>query len=131
MTNARYGEGEPVRAVGWAESDYWARRTWQLPFNEDLDPPPPEWGDPPSLSFLGCPDVLSFKRVYDFEREQPNNKGALLATAQYRVMTDGAFLTFTINGAHGVRYFYGSNDPAADDLPVAIEVQLESHRDTA
>src|SRR5262249_13115881 len=28
LTNPNLGEGDPVRAVGWAESDYWANRVW-------------------------------------------------------------------------------------------------------
>jgi len=76
------------------------------------------------LSFLGCPDVLSFKRVYDYERTQPYNQGVLLATARDRVMTDGAFLAFVITGAREVSYVFGSNDPAANDRQVAIEAKL-------
>src|SRR5260370_21485239 len=33
LTNPNFGEGDPVRAVGWAESDYWAKRVWETPFS--------------------------------------------------------------------------------------------------
>jgi len=56
LTNPRFGPAEPVRAVGWAESDYWARRTWDNPpFRGDLTIPPLQWDGPPSLTFLGRP----------------------------------------------------------------------------
>src|SRR3989442_1386973 len=41
LTNPRRGPGDPVRAVGWAESDYWAKRFWDNPpFSGDLTAPP-------------------------------------------------------------------------------------------
>jgi hypothetical protein len=46
-----------VRAVGWAESDYWAQRAWVTPFPGGLEAPAPQWGPPPSLGFLGRPEV--------------------------------------------------------------------------
>lgn len=125
MTNDSFGEGDPVRAVGWAESDYWARRCWASPpFPGDLNPPPAQWGAPPSLAFLGRPARLSFGEVREYELAQPGGTSPTLVTARYRVMTDGKFLSVKIRGAGGVSYFYPSNKPKSADEPVAIEIEL-------
>jgi hypothetical protein len=70
-SSTNFGEGDPVRAVGWAESDYWAKRVWETPFSGRLDAPGAQWGGPPSLWFLGRPEVLSFASVLDFEKARP------------------------------------------------------------
>jgi len=124
LSNSDYGEGDPVVAVGWAESDYWAKRTWDNPpFRGDLTAPQPEWRPPPSLAFLGRPQPLSYASIRDFEGAQPGARKATLLDATYR-MTDGAFLYCTINGAQGITYVYASNHPKPNDEPVALEFQL-------
>lgn len=124
MTNPKHGDGDPVRAVGWAQSDYWAQRAWESPpFRGELAPPLPQWDRPPSLEFLGRPEDLSFGSVRAFEKAQPEARKATLVNATYR-LTDGAFLYCAINGTDGVTYIYGSNDPKPDQQPVAIEFRL-------
>jgi hypothetical protein len=123
LTNPKFGEGDPVRAVGWAESGYWAERVWETPFSGQLDAPTAQRGGPPSLRFLGRPEFLSFANVYDFEKSQPGARKATVLVAKYRV-SDGAFLYHVINGTDGVAYFYASAEPLPDDLPVALEIRL-------
>jgi hypothetical protein len=123
LTNPKFGQGDPVRAVGWAESDYWAERVWETPFSGQLDAPTAQWGGPPSLRFLGRPEILSFASVHDFEKAQPAARKATVLVAKYRV-ADGAFLHHIINGTDGVTYFYASDEPLPDDLPVALEIRL-------
>jgi RHS repeat-associated protein len=108
MTNPNFGEGDPVRAVGWAESDYWARRCWTIPFKDELAPPPPQWGPPPSLQFTGRPASLAFGAVRAWERAQPGALAPILVSARYRISIDGAFLYVKIAGAGGVTFFYPS-----------------------
>lgn len=128
MSNPNYGQGHPVRAVGWAESDYWAVRAWSLPpFRGDLSIPPAQWKPPPSLTFLGRPESLNFKDIFAFERAQPAARKATLVHASYR-MTDGAFLYVNVSGANGVTYLYASSKPAGTDEPVAFEIQLPEDR---
>jgi hypothetical protein len=89
-----------------------------------LEAPTPQWGSPPSLRFLGRPEVLSFEAVKDFERRRLSALQALgMEKAHYRV-TDGAFMSVEIKGADGLFYIYGSNEVGPDDLPVAIEFRL-------
>src|SRR5258708_38865617 len=123
LTNPNFGEGDPVRAVGWAESDYWAKRVWETPFSGQLDAPGAQWSGPPSLRFLVRPEVLSFASVLDFEKAQPGARKATVLVAKYRV-TDGAFLHHVINGTDGITYFYASDEPLPEDLPVALEIGL-------
>jgi hypothetical protein len=123
LTNPSRGDGNPVRAVGWAESDYWAARAWaNPPYNGTLDPPPPQWQPVPSLAFRGRPEVLCFKKVVDFETLRSGPK-AILVDARYR-LTDGAFLFFGVNGSDGLTYIFGSHDPSPEDEPVALEFRL-------
>jgi hypothetical protein len=127
LTNPKFGQGDPVRAVGWAESDYWAERVWETPFSGQLRAPTAQWGGPPSLRFLGRPEILSFASVHDFEKAQPAARKATILVAKYRV-ADGAFLHHVINGTDGVTYFYASDEPLPDDLPVALEIRLPEHK---
>jgi hypothetical protein len=127
LTNPNFGEGDPVRAVGWAESDYWAERVWETPFSGQLDALTAQRGGPPSLRFLGRPEVLSFASVHDFEKARPGTRKATMLVAKYRV-TDGAFLYHVINGTDGVTYFYASDEPLPEDLPVALEIRLPEHK---
>ena len=127
LTNPNFGEGDPVRAVGWAESDYWAERVWETPFSGQLDALTAQWGDPPSLRFLGRPKVLSFANVHDFEKTQPGARKAIMLVAKYR-LSDGAFLHHVINGTDGITYFYASDEPLPEDLPVALEIRLPEHK---
>ena len=127
LTNPKFGEFDPVRAVGWAESDYWAERVWETPFSGQLDAPPAQWSPPPSLRFLGRPKVLSFASVHDFEKSQPGARKATMLVAKYRV-TDGAFLHHIINGTDGITYFYASDEPLPEDLPVALEIRLPERK---
>lgn len=123
-SNPNHGEGDPVFAVCWAESDYWAQRAWTYPhFAGDLTPPPPQYDGPPSLASVGKPNDLSFGSVLGFERAQPGALVATLTVATYRI-TDGAFMHSDIRGSGRVTYCYGSTDPKTLDLPVAIEVRL-------
>src|SRR5580658_645293 len=102
MTNPKFGDGDPVRAIGWAESDYWAKRIWVVPpFSEQLNPPSPQWDGVPSLQAFGRPEVLSFRNVRDFESTQPGAKTVTLVDASYR-LTDGAFLYCAIHGTNGI-----------------------------
>jgi len=127
MTNPKFGDGDPVRAVGWAQSDYWARRAWEVPpFSEDLVPAPPQWDHVPSLQVVGRPTALSFGNVRNFERAQPGAKTVTLVDARYR-MTDGAFLYCAVHGTDGITYIYESNEPGPSDLPVAIEFKLQEN----
>jgi hypothetical protein len=124
MTNPKRGSGDPVRAVGWAESDYWAVRCWAVPpFAGNLSLEQTQWRPPPSLGFLGRPEDLSFAVVREFESAQPHAKTATLVDAKYRI-TDGAFLYCAIHGANGIIYIYSSNNPANEDRPVALEFKL-------
>jgi hypothetical protein len=127
MANPRFGDSDPVRAVGWAQSDYWARRAWEVPpFSENLNPAPPQWDRIPSLQVVGRPAVLSFGNVHNFERAQPGAKTVTLVDARYR-MTDGAFLYCAVHGTDGIAYIYESNKPSPSDLPVAIEFKLQEN----
>ena len=125
LVNPVHGGGDRAYGVGWAESDYWATRAFDGPqFRGKLDdPPPPQWKPPPSLAFLGRPTVLSFKTISDHERGLTGPSNVILVTAHYR-MTDGAFLSVSVNGANGIKYTYASNDPRPADQPVALEVGL-------
>lgn len=123
LTNPNFGEGDPVRAAGWAESDYWAKRAWETPFSGRLDVPGAQRDGPPSLRFLGRPEILSFATVLDFEKAQPRALVATLLVAKYRV-TDGAFLHHAIRGSDGITYFYASDEPLRENLPVALEIRL-------
>lgn len=128
LTNPRRGEGDPVRGVGWAESDYWARRAWDNPpFTGDLQAPPPQWQPPPSLEFLGRPQRLSFNAVCEYERSRLTAPDPTMVSGYYR-LTDGAFLSVRVTGAEGVYYDYAGNEPKPEDLPVAIEVRLPERR---
>jgi hypothetical protein len=123
MSNPNYGQGHPVRAVGWAESDYWAVRAWSLPpFRGDLAIPPAQWKPSPSLTFLGRPENLNFGVLCAFEQAQPNVGKASIVKATYR-MTDGAFLYVGVGG-NGLTYLFASNKPAPTDEPVAFEIRL-------
>jgi hypothetical protein len=122
ITRKRDPEGA-VRGVGWAESDYWAQRAWMVPFPGSLEAPAPQW-EPPSLGFLGRPEVLAFQAVKEFERRRlPALQALGMEKANYRA-TDGAFMNVEIRGADGLFYMYGSNKVRPDDLPVAIEFRL-------
>jgi hypothetical protein len=121
ITRKRDPEGA-VRGVGWAESDYWAQRAWLVPFPGGLEAPTPRWR-PPSLGFLGRPEVLTFQAVKKFERPRCHAPRVLRELAHYRV-TDGAFMYVEISGADGLSYIFGSNEVRPDDLPVAIEFRL-------
>ena len=124
VTNSNFGQGDPVLAVGWAESDYWAHRAWDRPpFRGDLHPLPPEWGPPPSLAFLGRPARLGFQALRKFEAAQPGAATVTLVTAGFR-FPDGAFLSCEIHAEDGITYFYASPNPKRDDQPVAIEFEL-------
>jgi hypothetical protein len=113
-----------ARGVGWAESDYWTQRAWLVPFPGSLVVPESQWGPPPSLGFLGRPEVLAFQAVKEFERRRLTAVRAFrIEMAHYRV-TDGAFMYVEIRGADGLFYIYGSNEVSPDDLPVAIEFRL-------
>lgn len=128
VVNPDFGGGDPVRAVGWAESDYWASRVWAVPpFRGELIPPPNQWGSPPSLAFLGRPEDLSFATVLEFEQEQEKARRETLVTVNYR-MTDGAALCCSLAGAGGVTYYFGSSNPKPTDLPIAYELQLEESK---
>lgn len=123
MTNPDVAEGDPVYAVGWAQSDYWATRVWTVPFRGELSPPPPQWAPASSLSFLGIPADLSFGSVLVFERTRPAARRATLVDASYRI-TDGSFLSCQINGSKGITYYYASNKPKTRDEPIALKVRL-------
>jgi hypothetical protein len=130
MTNSRRGSDDPVWAVGWAESDYWARRVWEKkpPFPGDLNPPPPQWRPPPSLEFLGRPGRLAFAAVLRFERARANlARRAALADVTFR-FTDGGILYYNVNGTDGITYKFASSDPKPDDEPVAIEFRLPQRK---
>jgi hypothetical protein len=75
------------------------------------------------MTFLGRPEVLAFRNVYEFEQAQTCAKKVTLENASYR-MTDGAFLYVNVSGVDGVTYFYASTKPAPTDLPVAFELRL-------
>jgi hypothetical protein len=122
--NPNKGHGDPVYAVGWAESNYWARRCWEVPpFAGSLIPDSPQWAPVPSLKFLGRPTDLAFGKVRQFESAQTGAKTVTLVVAKYR-LTDGAFLYLTVNGTGGVTYLYSSNEPGAVDQPIALEFRL-------
>ena len=124
ITNPDHGAGDPARAVGWAQSDYWAQRAWESPpFRGDLTPPSPQWLSPPSLEFLGHPGGLAFAQVRSLESAQSAARAPIMIRAKYR-LTDGAFLYCGIHGANGVTYIYGSPGPKPQDEPVAIEFRL-------
>lgn len=124
MTNSEDGEGDPVRAVGSAQSDYWAKRAWQNPpFPGDLTLPPPQSNVLPSLQFVGRPENLSFADIRNFESAQAGARKLAMVRASYR-LTDGAFLYCAIHGANGITYIYASNNPRPRDWPVAIEFRL-------
>jgi hypothetical protein len=124
LTNPNFGAGDPVRAVGWAASDYWAERVWETPFRGQLAPPEAQWASLPSLRFLGRPEDLSFASVFDFEKARPGARTATALVATHR-FTDGAFLHHDVNSMDGLTYFYPSDEPIPpDELPVALEVAL-------
>jgi hypothetical protein len=130
MINPRRGDDEPVWAVGWAESDYWARRVWERPpFAGDLkQPPQAQWRPPPSLVFLGRPESLAFATVLEFERARAGKaKKAGLADVAFR-FTDGGILCYNVNSTDGLTYKYGSRDPEPDDDPVALEFRLPERK---
>jgi hypothetical protein len=111
--------------MGWAESDYWAQRAWVTPFPGGLEAPAPRWGPPPSLRFLGRPEVLAFEADKEFERPRLTALQAAvrLEMARCRV-TDGAFMSVEVRGADGLIYFYAPNEVRPDDRPAAIEFRL-------
>ena len=130
MTNPDFGDGDPVYAVGWAESDHWARRAWERPpYAGDLTPPAAQW-KPPSLLFLGLPEDLSYASVYSFEtaRCETGAQKASLIGGSFR-LTDGAFLHRTVKGApgSGISYIYAAAKPTPKDPPVALEFMLPEH----
>jgi len=127
LTNPMFGEGDPVYAVGWAQSDYWAKRAWEVPFSGQLTAPPAQWGGPPSLQFLSRPKLLSFVAVLDFERTRPGAKTVTLFDGSYR-FADGAFLYSAIHGTDGLTFIYESNAPNSTDQPVAIEFRLPEYK---
>jgi hypothetical protein len=125
--NPRRGDGDPVYAVCWAESDYWARRAFSLPpFGGDVEPsavPPSQWGPPPSLVRTGRPRSLTFRDLGDYEHSLPGAMTAILLNASYR-LTDGAFLYCELKGQDGVTCIFASNKPTLADEPIAIEFRL-------
>lgn len=129
MTNPKRGEGDPVRAAGWARSEYWALRVWSVPpFSGELtDPPKENSSSPPSLAFLGRPENLSYGEIKEFEKSKLGPDTITMVTARYR-MTDGAFLYLALNGADGITYAYPSNEPRSGDQPVAISLDLPEGR---
>lgn len=125
MTNRNFGERDPVWGVGWAESDYWAKRVWGSPsLALDLGASPPARWPLPQLTELGRPADLSYGSVLDYERSRPGARPGLSWTANYR-MTDGAFRNVELCGVKGrVRHYFASSELSVDDLPVAIEFRL-------
>jgi hypothetical protein len=122
VTDPRHYGDDPVWAIGWAESDYWARRVWSEPaFSGDLNPPSRQC-PPPVLDFL---KDLAYGAVKQFVRSQPTgpSQPAALEHATYR-LNDGAFLYCSINGPKGVTYIYGSSNSVVTEEPVAIEFLL-------
>lgn len=125
LVNPVRGAGDQAYAVGWAQSDYWARRAFDgAQFRDDLTPPPPHWRLSPSLAFLGRPSNLSYKTIKEYEKARTGANNLLLVTAHYRITIDGAFLYCSVNGSDGITYMYASNRPKARDEPVAIEFRL-------
>jgi hypothetical protein len=112
-----------VRAVGWAESDYWACRAWELPFLGDVVFAPSATSRPPSLTFAGRPDDLSFESIVEHERARRGRRELTDVTGVYR-MTDGAFLYVELRGTDGITYLFGSTSPQASDSPNAVAFQL-------
>jgi hypothetical protein len=129
MINSRHDGDDPVWAVGWAESDYWARRVWEKPpFAGDLEPLPPQWRPPPSLVFLDRPESLAFGTVIKFERARATEaRKPFIADITFR-FTDGGILYYNVTCTDGIRYKYGSRDPKRDDEPVAIEFRLPERK---
>lgn len=125
MINPNRGRGDPVRAVGWAESDYWASRAFSVPpFRGDLvAAASPQWRPPPSLAFTCRPEPLAFEAVCSFERSREGASSAIFLNANYR-LTDCGFISCRVDGVDGVSCIYASHDPEAGDEPVAIEIRL-------
>ena len=125
--NSQRGDGDPVYAVCWAESDYWASRAFSTPpFAGDVGPsaaPASEWGPPPSLISIGRPSSLTLGELGAYERSHKGARTAALIKARYR-LTDGAFLCCELKGHGGVTYIFASNKPAPADEPVALEFRL-------
>ena len=127
VTSPESGDGDAVRAVGWAESGHWAWLVWD---NQGMGgripaPPPRRW-TPPSLAFLGRPADPSFGTVRAFDRTRAG-AGLDAILVPHRRETDGSFLYLEVYTPSGIRYLYGSPDPTPEDLPVAIEVPLNAH----
>jgi hypothetical protein len=125
--NPQRGEGDPVYAVCWADSDYWARRAFSVPpFAGDVTPSAPpasEWGSPPSLVSTGRPASLRLGELVAHERSRNGVKTAALLKARYR-LTDGAFLCCELRAQDGVTFVFASTEPALADEPIAIEFRL-------
>jgi hypothetical protein len=73
-TNPRPGPDDPVSAVGWAESDYWATRMWSSPpFRGELDPPHAEATDRPGLTGFGSSSDLKRSSILSKWSSWPSN----------------------------------------------------------
>jgi hypothetical protein len=108
--------------VGWAESDYWARRAWETPFSGDpTADPQPEYATP-SAADLGLDGDLKYRAILESAGQAPGF-GITSVSAQYR-MTDGRFLFVTILGSRDAKYYFGSTSPQDSDRPEAIEFGL-------
>jgi|SRR4026208_256161 len=110
-----------ARAVGWAESDYWAERVGNSPFIGEVTPPPPTHERPTPAS-LGLKTQLEYGAILAHEQVQPHFT-VISYTAKYR-MTDGAFLFIELEGENRTHYYFGSTKPKKRDAPVAIVFNL-------
>lgn len=124
LTNRNRGDKDPVWGVGWAESDYWARRVWASPqFDGELTAPPAQ-RVLPAFAGLDLPDDLSFAGIVDFETNHPRRATSVgLVNATVRV-ADGEILRSNVSGHDKITYCFAELKPKADDLPVAIEFRL-------
>lgn len=123
LVNNDWGPKDPVGAVVWACSDYWAARIFDSVFNGTAVPPP-ELVVPPALVVLGRPKDLTYKSLHNFEATQPKASKATLVTASYR-FPDGAFVAHELHGVDGVTYYFGTPNPLPTDLPMAILFSLK------
>jgi hypothetical protein len=123
----RLGPNDPVAAVGWARTDYWAVQIWGFDgrgYHNDCDPLEPA-ADAPSLSSLGWPHPLSYAAT--LARAGQLSGKPVMVVSTYRT-TNGDFKSHVIRAAARVKFHYDDPNPQPGDIAAAIELGLVGDR---
>lgn len=115
-----------VLGVGWGASDQWVircfgGREWNTRFPGGFDATREH--PVPDLTALGIPDPPEFSRIVELADKKIHTGQAVLQ-ALYS-FPDGTFQAVDLT-ASGIGFYFGSTEPAPDELPVAVRVALRA-----